>query len=109
MVSCSTKALVLLARAPEIDCTTMQRTMSCAAVYLSSPYPLRSSSTPLSCPSSALLSPGFGSPAIRIDHLFHIFHMIIVHHIVLLLPHHILVDQVHPCVNRPYFRMKGHN
>merc|ERR1711890_174781 len=76
-------------------------------VNLPSIYPLRCSSTALSGPTCALLPPWFCSSTISIDHLFHIFHMVIVHHIVLLLPHHVPVDQIHPGIDRPHLRMGG--
>merc|ERR1719282_1932578 len=76
--------------------------------YLPSSNPLWRSSTSLPCPTCSLLSPRLGPSTMGVDHLPHVFHMVVVDYIVFLLPHQVLVNYIHPGIDCPHVRVKRH-
>ena len=78
-------------------------------MHLPSILPLRSPPGALSGPPCPLLSPWLGPPTVGVDHLPHTLRVVVVDSVVLALPHHVLVDDVHPGVDREHVRVELHD
>ena len=78
-------------------------------MHLPSVLPLWCSPGALSSTSRPLLSPGLGSPAVGVDHLPHTLGVVVVDHVVLALPHNVLVDDVYPGVDGELVRVELHD